>query len=224
MPVNAAALFLHAAGASVMTYGYLNLPDAMAEKADTTCGHFQYLTVQGLVLAWITMLLGLGYDLFAIGLVQRAKRTMIMVALPVAMVVAAIYWNLRLFMPEMLFGWDTPGTTTPVEESGSEVLSQEVVYLPVDLALHAAPAITMFIDFYFIEERYSKGASLWGSIICVGFAGSWYGWFVERCARYNGFFPYPFLSVNPHPTRVLIYCVAAFFGVTSFVALNALHP
>ncbi|KAI0831481.1 FAR-17a/AIG1-like protein [Trametes gibbosa] len=223
MPVNIGAALLHATGVSVMTYGYLHLPDMVANirMSEMKGGHFQFLTIQGLLLAWITMALGLGCDLSASGLLKRIKRTILMIALPISIVISTIYWNLLLFMPHMILMSD-PETTTPT--SSSEVPLPERIPIEVDLALHAAPAITMFIDFYFLERRYSKRASRWGSIVLAGLAGAWYSWWVERCASYNGFFPYPFLTENPYPIRVIIYCVATSFAAVSFMVLNALHP
>ncbi|KAL1944602.1 hypothetical protein VTO73DRAFT_3032 [Trametes versicolor] len=223
MPVNPRAVLLHATGVAVMTYGYMNLPDMIANirMAEMKGGHFQFLTIQGLVLAWITMILSLGCDLFPSRLLRNAKRTILMTALPVSIVISTIYWNLLLFMPHMILMAD-PEETTPT--SSSQVSGPARLSLPVDLALHAAPAIAMFIDFYFFEPRYSKSVSRRGSIALAALSGSWYSWWVERCASYNGFFPYPFLTENPYNIRVLIYTGATVFSAVSFMVLNALHP
>lgn len=51
MPVNPRAVLLHATGVAVMTYGYMNLPDMIANirMAEMKGGHFQFLTIQGYV-------------------------------------------------------------------------------------------------------------------------------------------------------------------------------
>lgn len=51
MPVNPRAVLLHATGVAVMTFGYLNLPDMIANirMAEMKGGHFQFLTIQGYV-------------------------------------------------------------------------------------------------------------------------------------------------------------------------------
>lgn len=157
-----------------------------------------------------------------------------------SIVISTIYWNLLLFMPHMILMAD-PEETTPT--SSSQVSGPARLSLPVDLALHAAPAIAMFIDFYFFEPRYSKSVSRRGSIALAALSGSWYSWWVERCASYNGFckyfaplhitstltlmflsVPYPFLTENPYNIRVLIYTGATVFSAVSFMVLNALHP
>lgn len=104
-----------------------------------------------------------------------------------SIVISTIYWNLLLFMPHMILMAD-PEETTPT--SSSQVSGPARLSLPVDLALHAAPAIAMFIDFYFFEPRYSKSVSRRGSIALAALSGSWYSWWVERCASYNGFCKY----------------------------------
>ena len=74
---------LHTTAAAVMAYGYLHLPDVVANVPmhNMKGGHFQFLTIQGYVrlhvswqpsrlttgrrlcVAWITMVLSVGCDL-----------------------------------------------------------------------------------------------------------------------------------------------------------------
>ncbi|KAI0327178.1 hypothetical protein GY45DRAFT_1347945 [Cubamyces sp. BRFM 1775] len=224
MGTSLGAVLLHATGAAVMTYGYLHLPDVVANirMAQTRGGHFQFLTIQGLCLAWITMLLSLASDLTPTSkTLRRAKRTMLMIALPISIVISTVYWSLLTFMPHMILMSD-PETTVPT--SSGRVPKPERIPLHVDLALHAAPAISMFIDFYFLEPRFPKTVSRKGAIILSGIFGTWYSFCVEYCASYNGFFPYPFLTENPFNIRVLIYLAATSFAALSFMVLNAAHP
>ncbi|KAI0372825.1 hypothetical protein BV20DRAFT_1050265 [Pilatotrama ljubarskyi] len=224
MPIKATAVLLHAAGVAVMTYGYLHLPDMVSNirMAEMKGGHFQFLTIQGLCLAWITMTLSLGCDLIPSSkALKKAKRTILMVALPASILISSVYWTLLLFMPHMILMPD-PDATTPT--SSTHVPKPERIPLDVDLALHAAPAIAMFIDFYFFEPRYTGRATRKGALSLNGVAGIWYSWWVEHCASYNGFFPYPFLTENPFPIRVLIYIAATSFAALSFMILNAAHP
>ncbi|KAI0665102.1 FAR-17a/AIG1-like protein [Cubamyces menziesii] len=224
MSTNLRAVFLHAASAAVMTYGYLHLPDVVANirMAQTRGGHFQFLTIQGLCLAWMTMLLSLASDLAPSSKTfRRAKRIMLMTALPISIVISTVYWTLLTFMPHMILMSD-PETTVPT--SSGRIPKPERIPLHVDLALHAAPAISMFIDFYFLEPRFPKTVSRKGTIILSAIFGTWYSFCVEYCASYNGFFPYPFLTENPFSIRVLIYLAATSFSALSFMVLNAAHP
>ncbi|KAL7283526.1 hypothetical protein ACG7TL_002960 [Trametes sanguinea] len=124
-----------------------------------------------LCLAWATMVLSLGTDLVPTSSALRtAKRTLLMIALPVAIVVSVVYWGLLLFMPNMILMSD-PETTTPT--SSSRVPRPEQLPLQVDLAIHAVPAISMFVDFYFFESRYSKAASRWGVLVLSAVCSIW---------------------------------------------------
>ncbi len=59
--------------------------------------------------------------------------------------------------------------------------------LSTDLALHAAPAISLIIDFYLLERKYPKSVSRYGSFVLAAIVGTWYACWVEYCASYNGF-------------------------------------
>ncbi|KAI8998487.1 FAR-17a/AIG1-like protein [Trametes punicea] len=224
MSLDGRAAFLHAAAAAIMAYGYLNLPDLVVKihMSEMKGGHFQFLTVQGLCLAWTTMVVSLGCDLIPSSkLLRMVKRTLLMIALPVAIVISVVYWSLITFMPHMILLSD-PEATVPT--SSSRVPGPARLPMRVDLAVHAAPAISMFIDFYFLEVKYPKKASIRGAILVAALFGSWYSCWVEYCASFNGFFPYPFLTNSPFHIRVAIYIVATALAAVSFIGLNATHP
>ncbi|KAI0780764.1 FAR-17a/AIG1-like protein [Trametes elegans] len=223
MPLNLRALLLHAASVAIMAHGYMNLPDMIGtvRMSEKKGGQFQFLTIQGLLLAFVTMVVSLAVDLIPSSRwLRNVKRAVLIIALPVSIVISTIYWNLLLFMPHMII-FTAPDATTPT----SSTLVPEPARLPLslDLALHAVPAVAMFIDFYFFERKYTGAASRWGPIVLAAIFGSWYSWWVEYCASYNGFFPYPFLTENPYNVRLLIYLGATSFAAISFKILNALH-
>ena len=58
--------------------------------------------------------------------------------------------------------------------------------LKVDLALHALPAISLLIDFFFIERKYSRRQAVWGGIAMTVLACSAYAPWIEYCATFNG--------------------------------------
>ena len=107
--------------------------------------------------------------------------------LQISIVISTVYWTLLTFMPHMILMSD-PETTVPT--SSGRVPKPERIPLHVDLALHAAPAISMFIDFYFLEPRFPKTVSRKGTIILSAIFGTWYSFCVEYCASYNGFCEY----------------------------------
>lgn len=58
--------------------------------------------------------------------------------------------------------------------------------LNVDLALHAAPAVALLLDFFFFERKYTKHQVTRVAPLAVVFFGLWYVSFAEYCASYNG--------------------------------------
>ncbi|TBU35807.1 FAR-17a/AIG1-like protein [Dichomitus squalens] len=223
--VNIFPFLLHTTAAAVMVYGYLNLPDMVANVPmhNMKGGHFQFLTIQGLCVACITMVLSIGCDLFPFSkLLRAAKRAFLMSALPLAVVISVIYWTLLLCMPHMILMGPPNSEREP--SSSSTLPEPERLPLQLDLALHAAPAIALIVDFYSFEDKYTKFVSRYGSLILASALGTWYACWVEYCASYNGMFPYPFLTSSPFNVRVAIYAGASLFAAVSFMVINALHP
>lgn len=116
--------------------------------------------------------------------------------------------------------------------------------LDIDISLHAAPAITLLLDFLLFETKFSKQRVRYAPLV-VGVATLWYACWVEYCAQQNGgacvfflpyccdislmriFFtpvPYPFLTINQLEIRALIYSGAGAIAYGSFRLVNTLHP
>ncbi|KAI0928613.1 hypothetical protein AcW2_004570 [Taiwanofungus camphoratus] len=192
-PFKMGAVLLHTVAASVMAYGFINLKTTPLDKwiRAQKGGHFQYLTIIGLCVAWLTMIFGLGADMFpSFTISRKIKRTILMVALPVAVVVTTVYWSLFLFMPNMILRplpdalMPEPDQTVPSSVSeGSEL---QRIPLKLDLALHAAPAISLLIDFTFFERKYTKAEAVYGGVVICAIAGASYASWVEYCAKFNG--------------------------------------
>ncbi|KAI0724063.1 FAR-17a/AIG1-like protein [Cerioporus squamosus] len=224
MSVKSLPFLLHTTAAAVMAYGYIHLPDVVANMpmANMKGGHFQFLTIQGLCIAWITMVLSVGCDIIPSSrFLKSAKRAFLMSALPLAIVISVIYWTLLLLLPHLILMPD-PNASEPT--SASAMPEPQRLPLSTDLALHAAPAVSLIIDFYFLERKYPKSVSRYGSFVLAAVVGTWYACWVEYCASYNGFFPYPFLTQSPFNVRVVIYSGASLFAAVAFIAINALHP
>ncbi|KAJ7343595.1 FAR-17a/AIG1-like protein [Mycena albidolilacea] len=213
--VQTASVALHVGAISAMSYGYNALHGLGINTwiSSQYGGHFQYLTIQGLAVAWLTMVVGLLEDFFpSIKGVRAVKRGLFIVALPVATVISSIYWTLLLCAPNLILQ-EMPSGESPV-------------WLPlrIDLSLHAVPCVALLADFMIFERKYGRKAIQYVapalSLLCT----LWYGWWVEYCASMNGTFPYPFLTLNPFEIRLRIYAGAGAVACLSFYALNALHP
>jgi len=210
-------IILHTAAVSVMTYGYISLRTLPVDAwmRNQHGGHSQFLTIQGLWIAWTTMIVSLVLDLFpSIAVFRTIKRALLIIALPLSVVVSSIYWTLLIFFPAAI-----------LRRIPNSSLGDAVPRLPlsIDLALHASPSFVLLVDFLLFETKYSK-RMLANTPYIVSIFAIWYGSWVERCARgNNGIFPYPFLTDNPFKYRLVIYTGAAVLGYTAFWTINRLH-
>ncbi|KAJ7285965.1 FAR-17a/AIG1-like protein-domain-containing protein [Mycena rebaudengoi] len=209
------SIVLHASAICTMSYGFNALSSLTVHSSITSQygGHFQFLTIQGLAIAWLTTLVGLAADFLpAMTGLRAIKRSLFIVAMPVATIVSSIYWTLILLFPRLIL---------------REIPSQETLdFLPlrIDLALHAAPCLSLLADFIIFEQKYSRTEIVYVAPVLTMLCTAWYGWWVERCGSKNGTFPYPFLTENPLEIRMRIYAGAACLAYVSFYALNMLHP
>ncbi|KAF8334045.1 FAR-17a/AIG1-like protein [Cantharellus anzutake] len=217
MALAVSTALLRLAALYIMKWGYDRLSDLPNAKAigGQRGGYFQFLTIQGLVLAWVTIFLALISDLFhSVSLIRTVKRKLLMISLPVATVVASVFWTLNASAPHLLLPSESP--------SASATPSLIRAPLPVDLALHAIPSLAMVFEFFFREEAYTKyeiKKNAW--VMAVSFT-TWYSGWVEYLASINKRYPYPFLEA-PVTVRIGIYIGAATFGYFSFRVLNSLH-
>lgn len=107
------------------------------------------------------------------------------------MVVSGIYWTLFLVAPEFLFG-ESAGKDA--ESSSAPEIPQHVrISLPLDIGLHAVPVVTLLLDFFLLEHKYTKNQTVFGGLFIAVVCGLWYSWFVELCGHHNGICEYDFI-------------------------------
>jgi len=199
-----------------MAYGYnglIGLP--ISASINSQYGtHFQYLTIQGLGFACLTMLVGLLGDFFpAVTVIRTAKRALFIVAMPIATMVSSIYWTLLLIWPHLI-----------IHAAPSEALESFMLPMRIDLCLHALPCLALLTDFMVFERKYGRSVIVYAAPLLTLLYTVSYAWWVELCATHNEKFPYPFLTFNPFEVRVFIYGGVGALAWVSFYALNALHP
>ncbi|KAF9521183.1 hypothetical protein BS47DRAFT_18165 [Hydnum rufescens UP504] len=213
-----ARVIAHAAALTCMAYGYLSLPSLPNDKRirQQTGGHWQFLTLQGLAVAFITVFLSLLVDLFpGANLVISVKRTVLMGSLALSSVVSTIYWSLIALAPNLIL---RPIDTDPTQQV------PRLGYLPldVDLALHAAPAVALLLEFFLLERKYSAfDVTRVAPFLLFTYSTSYCIW-IEYTSTMNKTFPYPFLNTSLL-NRLAIYISATLFAYISFRILNALR-
>jgi hypothetical protein len=111
---------------------------------------------------------------------KTLKRSVFIIAMPLAVVISSIYWTLLLAAPTLIL---PPSPQNTVPTSSSEVPALMRLPLEHDLALHAAPALALFADFILFERRYSAGAASYGAPAAALIYCAFYSTWVEYCAR-----------------------------------------
>jgi len=204
---------LHATAAGIMTWGWLEVTRKVDWLSSLKGGYFLFLTNQGLAVAWLYMVISLLYDVFpSITVVRDIKRTLLIASMSLACVISTIYWTLISFFPHLIM--------SRTSRDGGELIN---LPMTLDLTLHVSPLITLLIDFFAFERKFSKSyVQRVAPAVAISFA-VWYASFVEYCAMFNEIFPYPFLTYSPFPVRVLIYTAAAGIALGYFRIINALH-
>ncbi|PPQ80026.1 hypothetical protein CVT26_011911 [Gymnopilus dilepis] len=221
------AALIQGLGLAVMSYGYQALQSLPIDNfvRDQHGGHFQYLTIQGLALAWMTMLAGLINTICpATRSLHFIKRCLALIALPLSIVISILYWSLLLFMPGLIL------QSFHEEPPASPTMSDPFrVPFYLDLALHACPASFLLLDFFLFEKKYNKRDVSIASPAATIFFSLWYGIWVEYCGNRNEgdptpiLVPYPFLTDNAFGIRVAIYTAASVLALLSFRLINFFH-
>lgn len=213
-----------------MVYGYKGL--SRLGDFDTWIrgqygGHFQFLTIDGLFAGMLVMFTGLLLDLFPrtskgsfiFESLTNFKRLLVMIALPVAAVVASVYWPLILVLPKLILTEDF--TVEPT--SKGDVATPFRIPLDIDLSLHGFPGPLLVLDFLLFEKKFSQETMQKYAPLLALCIGTTYAMWAEYCATKNNYFPYPFLTFSSLPIRVVIYATCTTFSVFVFRALNWLH-
>ncbi|KAG8954706.1 hypothetical protein FRC04_011139 [Tulasnella sp. 424] len=224
MTTRALATVFHVSALSYMIWGYVALGSVLvdSEILMQRGGNWQFLTIQGLALSWVTLSLCILSDVSPRSTsLAAARRFLLMMALPLEVVVAAIYWSLIYFMPRLMVPTIQNPTTEPTSAS-PPLPALFFIPLPIDLALHLSPVLALLLHFFVLEAKYSvRWVHQWAPVVATGFA-MWYSAFAEWCALENKTFPYPFLNVQL-PFRLAIYATSTLIAISSFKGLNRIH-
>ncbi|KAF9264778.1 hypothetical protein L218DRAFT_1076233 [Marasmius fiardii PR-910] len=227
MALTVITTLFHSIALSIMIYGYKGLHTMSIDEwiRSQYGGHFQYLTIQGLIIAGVTMAASVMLDLFPSSKVLLVfKRVVFMIAMPLATVISTVYWFLLLLVPAMILQESGQFSDDRAVSENIEKLALVRIPLSVDLSLHLAPGVSLLVDFFVFEKKYGqKEVKLIAPVIALTYTVFYATW-VEHCAeKNNGMFPYPFLTINPPTIRSVIYAGAGLFAFLSFTMLNRLH-
>jgi hypothetical protein len=91
-----------------------------------------------------------------------------------AVIISSICWTLLLAFPQLILK-EAPQTGQTVPNSSPEVPALARLPLVHDLSLYAAPGLTLLLDFFLFERKYSPAAACYAAPLasiacCVGYS------------------------------------------------------
>lgn len=101
----------------------------------------------------------------------------------VEVVISTVYWTLLLSFPDLII---LQRAQLSVPSSSSEIPVDFRIPLPVDLALHASPALALLADFILFEDKYTAKEARYGAPIVATLFTLWYSTWVEYFGSVNG--------------------------------------
>lgn len=165
-PSRSFSLLLHIVGVVSFSYNFRFLTLWETPFSDAYGWHFQFLTIIGLSLAFVSFALGALADLTLSSTLFQAKNVISIVATPLEVVISILYWGLCLISRDLVF---------PDEFS---------LPLHIDIGFHLAPAVFLTLDLVLLSPPWTiPGYSVMSLSTVLGFA---YWYWVELCHSKNG--------------------------------------
>lgn len=168
---------LHVLGVSSFTFSFYLLTTWDSNYSRSFGWYFQLLTVVGLALSLVTFSLGLIADLTLSNVFAEAKDTISVLATPLEVLIAVLYWSIRMHDPALL-------------------MPEDLVIDPLpDLGFHLVPAILLVLDLLLWSPRATIATRNMMSLSTV-LAVVYWCW-IELCFYKNGWYVEPSLLKSP---------------------------
>lgn len=193
----------HALGLASFAYSFYFIYLNPNELSGGFGWDFKFLTIIGLTVSAVSFIFGFLADLAASNLLFRWKNGFALVATPLEVVIAILYWGIGLIAPHAV---SPPHLTRPIFE---------------DLGLHLFPALLLMVDLLLLSPPWTltviEAAGV-GSFI----AGGYWLW-TEECYRRNGWYPYPLFEMLNTQQRALVFTASAVTFAISSLCLKRLY-
>lgn len=165
--------------------------------------YFQLLTVVGLALSLVTFSLGLIADLAPADILFKAKDAVAVLATPLEVLIAVLYWSIRMHDPSLL-------------------MPEDLIIDPLpDLGFHLVPAVLLALDLVLWSPRATITTRSMMSLSTV-LAILYWCW-IELCFYKNGWYPYPMMDQFSAIQRVVIFIASAGLLTASSSTLQYVH-
>ncbi|KAI9486216.1 MAG: FAR-17a/AIG1-like protein [Benjaminiella poitrasii] len=165
-------LLLVTAGLFVNLYGLYSIQFGISMVGYG--GHFQFLTIIGLLVASLSSIVRI-INLLT-GHLKVVYESLTAIATPVEGLISVLYWPIVLYDRGMLI---PKGTVFGLP-------------LKLDLSLHLIPTIVCWIDFMGFNRGFKRAPV---HIISIYVFTLLYYFWVNKCHEHNGYWPYPLLGL-----------------------------
>ncbi|KAJ4138789.1 hypothetical protein NW768_002662 [Fusarium equiseti] len=194
---------LHVLGVSSFTFSFYLLTTWDSNYSRSFGWYFQLLTVVGLALSLVTFSLGLIADVTLNNVFSEAKDTIAVLATPLEVLIAVLYWSIRMHDPALL-------------------MPEDLVIDPLpDLGFHLVPAVLLVLDLLLWSPRATIATRSMMSLSTV-LAVIYWCW-IELCFYKNGWYPYPMMDQFSATQRVVIFVASAGLLTASSSGLQWVH-
>ncbi|EMT67563.1 FAR-17a/AIG1-like protein [Fusarium oxysporum II5] len=182
---NPTKIFLHGLGILSFSYSFYLLTTWDSAYSDSFGWYFQLLTVVGLTLSLITSTFGLIADLMRHDGFSRTKDTISLLATPLEVMIAVLYWSIKFHDPSLLMPADL------------------VINPWADLGYHLVPAVLLVPDLLLYSPRatITTRSMMFTSTILAVVYWCW----IELCYYQNGWYPYPMMDQFSAIQRVAVF-------------------
>ncbi|UZP43394.1 hypothetical protein NXS19_011210 [Fusarium pseudograminearum] len=205
MPVMSASsrVLFHALGTSSFMFSFYLLTTWDSNYSRSFGWYFQLLTVVGLALSLVTFSLGLIADLAPADILFKAKDAVAVLATPLEVLIAVLYWSIRMHDPSLL-------------------MPEDLIIDPLpDLGFHLVPAVLLALDLVLWSPRATITTRSMMSLSTV-LAILYWCW-IELCFYKNGWYPYPMMDQFSAIQRVVIFIASAGLLTASSSTLQYVH-
>jgi hypothetical protein len=165
-PSRSFSLLLHVLGALSFIYNFYFLTIWDTPFNDAYGWHFQFLTIIGLLGALLAFVLGILADLTLSRSLFAAKNMVSVLATPLEVVVAVLYWGLSIIDPKLVFDGEI---TMPFH---------------VDLGFHMFPAVFLTMDLVLLSPPWT--IPVYGVMTLSTALAFMYWYWIELCFTKNG--------------------------------------
>lgn len=165
-PGRGLSALIHTFGLISFSLSYKYLLDFPSFINDSYGWHFQYLTIIGLTIAFLTFVFGLLADFTLSPTLFLIKNTLSLCSAPLEVLISVLYWGISAVDKTLL-------------------IPPEIQIAPwADIGFHAMPSLLLSLDLLLLSPPWTIKAAP-AMVLSTTLALSYWAW-VEQCFKYNG--------------------------------------